>query len=386
MAIPSQTLPRVSVTRLKLADFRNYPRLDLALDSASVVFVGENGAGKTNLLEALSLFSPGRGLRRATYGEMTRAGADDGFAAHARIAGPFGETEIGTAAGQGEGGEAARRVRIEGVNAVSADALLEWLRVLWLTPAMDGLFTGPAGDRRRFLDRLVLTIDSAHGRRALDYEKAMRGRNRLLAEERADPAWLDAIEREMAESGVAISAARVEAVHLLSAMGALDEMDSVFPRALLALSGWPEDAMAGRASLDLEEEFRQRLRAGRNRDRAAGRTLDGPHRTDLLVRHGPKDMAAEFCSTGEQKALLIGIVLAHARLVGSIAGFAPILLLDEIAAHLDPARRAALFAIVESLNIQTFMTGTDAALFSALSGRAQFFDVSAGSVLPRRND
>ncbi|MBK8455721.1 MAG: DNA replication/repair protein RecF [Phyllobacteriaceae bacterium] len=373
----------MSVTRLKLNDFRNYRGLDLHFGPASVVLAGENGAGKTNLLEALSLLAPGRGLRRAAYGEVARAGSSAGFAVHGWLAGPYGETEIGTAAGGGgEAGEGARRVRIDGTNARSADALLEWVRVIWLTPALDGLFTGPAGDRRRFLDRLVLTIDPDHGRRALDYERAMRGRNRLLAEERADAAWLDAIEREMAESGVAIAAARVEALHLLSALTDMADADSPFPRALLALSGWPEDATPGRPAGDVEEEFRLRLRDGRNRDRAAGRTLDGPHRTDVLVRHGPKDMAAEFCSTGEQKALLIGIVLAHARLVGSVAGFAPILLLDEIGAHLDGQRRSALFDIVEELNVQAFTTGTEDSLFSSLAGRARFFHVANATVSP----
>lgn len=375
--------PRVAVTRLKLAAFRNYAVLDLSLGDSSVVLTGENGAGKTNLLEALSLLTPGRGLRRAAYADMTRAGAPDGFAIHARLEGPLGETEIGTAAGgDGETGEGARRVRIDGVNAKSAESLLEWLRLVWLTPAMDGLFTGPAGDRRRFLDRLVLTIDPHHGRRALDYEKAMRGRNRLLAEDRLDAHWLDAIEREMAETGVALAAARAQTMQLLAALCDTIPADGPFPRAGMALAGWPEEVVAAGPALEIEEEFRRRLSDGRNRDRAAGRTLDGPQRTDLVVRHTPKQMPAELCSTGEQKALLVGIVLAHARLVSSIAGFAPILLLDEIGAHLDSHRRAALFEIVEGLNAQAFMTGTDAALFSALNGRAQFFHVADGTIRP----
>lgn len=350
--------------------------------ASGVVLHGDNGAGKTNLLEALSLLSPGRGLRRATYGDMVRAGGHEGFAVHARLDGPSGETEIGTAAGRAEGAEGARRVRIDGANARSADELLDYLRLVWLTPAMDGLFTGPAGDRRRFLDRLVLTIDPAHGRRALDYEKAMRGRNRLLTDDRPDARWLDAIEHELAESGVAIAAARAEAMQLLAAMTAAVPEESPFPRAATALAGWPEDEIATRPALDIEEEFRRRLRDGRGRDSAAGRTLDGPHRSDLIVRHAPKDMPAELCSTGEQKALLIGIVLAHARLVANVAGFAPILLLDEIGAHLDERRRAALFAIIDDLNAQAFMTGTDATLFSALGNKAQFLHVSGGSVIP----
>lgn len=372
--------PRVAVTRLQLTDFRSYARLDLALEPAPVVLTGDNGAGKTNILEALSLLSPGRGMRRATYGEMTRTGAANGFAIHVRLDGPMGISEIGTGAGGGEDGETARRVRIDGATARSAEALADYVRTIWIAPSMDGLFGGPAGERRRFLDRLVLTVDPNHGKRALDYEKAMRGRNRLLGDDRPDPHWLDAIEREMAEAGVAIAAARTETLHLLADMTAKVPAESPFPQARLALAGWPEEDAAIRPATDIEEDFRERLRTGRARDRAAGRTLDGPHRSDLLVRHGPKDMPADLCSTGEQKALLTGLVLAHARLVAATAGFSPILLLDEIGAHLDADRRAALFAILEELNVQAFMTGTDAALFSALSGRARFLAVSGGHV------
>jgi DNA replication and repair protein RecF len=259
--------------------------------------------------------------------------------------------------------------------------MLEWLRVLWLTPAMDGLFTGPASDRRRFLDRLVLTIDPAHGRRALDYEKAMRGRNRLLADDVRDEHWFSAIETQMAETGVAIAAARVEMVRLLNSMiGRLP--DGPFPQADVMLAGAIEAQIGSLPAVDIEEGFRRSLAAERGRDRAAGRTLDGPHRSDLVIRHRPKNMPAELCSTGEQKALLVGIVLSHARLTGELAGMAPVLLLDEIAAHLDPGRRAALFDILDDIDCQTFMTGTEPTPFSDLQGRAQFLTVSAGTVLP----
>jgi DNA replication and repair protein RecF len=260
--------------------------------------------------------------------------------------------------------------------------MLEWLRVVWLTPAMDGLFPGPAGDRRRFLDRLVLAIDPGHGQRALDYEKAMRGRNRLLTEGSRDGAWFEAIETQMAETGVAIAAARAELVRLLAAM--IDRLpgSGPFPQADISLAGDLESEVAVAPAVDVEERFRRALANGRERDRAAGRTLDGPHRSDLLVRHRPKSMPAELCSTGEQKALLVGIVLSHARLTGEMSGLTPILLLDEIAAHLDAGRRAALFSILEELNCQAFMTGTDAALFSSLAGRAQFLTVDHGSVGP----
>jgi DNA replication and repair protein RecF len=372
---------KVYISRLSLTDFRNYASLSLDLSAGAVVLTGDNGAGKTNLLEAVSLLAPGRGLRRAAYGEMARESGKGGFALHARLDGPAGEVDIGTGiSGSDAPGEGARKVRINGAAARSAEAMLEWLRVVWLTPSMDSLFTGPAGDRRRFLDRLVLAVDAAHGQRALDYEKAMRGRNRLLAEGSRDGAWFDAIEAQMAETGAAIAAARAELVRLLVAMVERLPGDGPFPQADISLDGTLETAVTTMPAVEAEEQFRRALEAGRERDRAAGRTLEGPHRADLLVRHRPKGMPAEYCSTGEQKALLVGIVLSHARLTGEMAGMAPILLLDEIAAHLDAGRRAALFSILEELGGQTFMTGTDAALFSSLKGRAQFLTVDHGSV------
>jgi len=369
------------ITRLTLTNFRNYAALAVDLRPGAVVLTGDNGAGKTNLLEAVSLLAPGRGLRRAPYGEVAREGGAGGFALHARLDGPGGEAEIGTGtSGNDSPGEGARKVRINGAAARSAEAMLEWLRVVWLTPSMDSLFTGSAGDRRRFLDRLVLAIDAGHGQRALDYEKAMRGRNRLLAEGSRDGAWFEAIETQMAETGTAIAAARAETVRLLAAMIERLPGDGPFPQADIGLAGELEAAVATMPAVEAEERFRRALAEGRERDRAAGRTLEGPHRADLTVRHRPKAMAAEYCSTGEQKALLVGIVLSHARLTGEMAGMAPILLLDEIAAHLDAGRRAALFSILEDLGGQTFMTGTDAALFSSLKGRAQFLTVDHGTV------
>ncbi|MDQ2703876.1 MAG: DNA replication/repair protein RecF [Pseudomonadota bacterium] len=369
----------VFIRKLTLANFRNYSSLSLDLEPGMVVFSGENGAGKTNLLEAISLLTPGRGLRRAPYADVAREGSVGGFAVHAQLDGAKGPFDIGTGtAGLDPNSEAGRRVRINSAQAAAED-LLEWLRVLWITPAMDALFTGPAGDRRRFLDRLVLAIDPGHGRRALDYEKAMRGRNRLLADGSRDQAWFDAIELQMVEAGTAIAAARAEMVRLLAAM--IDKLPaSPFPQADLALAGSLE-AMVGHApAVEIEETFRRALASGRERDRAAGRTLDGPHRSDLLVRHRPKSMPAELCSTGEQKALLVGIVLAHARLSGEMSGSVPILLLDEIAAHLDAGRRAALFSILENLGCQTFMTGTEATLFSSIEGRALILTVDHGRV------
>jgi DNA replication and repair protein RecF len=380
-ASASRVPRRVSITRLKLTNFRNYPSLDQHFDARNVVFTGDNGAGKTNLLEAISYLSPGRGLRRASQGDVATSGSSGGFAIHAWLSGADGEFEVGTGTfGGAEADGAVRQVRVNGAAARNADVLLDHLRVVWLTPAMDGLFTGAAGDRRRFIDRMVMAIDPAHGRRTLDYEKSTRSRNRLLAAHRCDTAWLDAIEAQIAETGTAIAAARIECVRLLQAMIARQDDASPFPRAAIALSGDVEEDCRTAPAVDAEEAFRARLNAGRERDRAAGRTLDGPHRSDLLVRHAPKAMDAALCSTGEQKALLIGLTLAHARLVGDLADMAPIMLLDEIAAHLDERRRAALFAYIDELNGQTFMTGTDASLFEALKGQAQFLTVRGGSV------
>lgn len=380
MTTPSRD--SVHIARLRLTGFRNYASADVGLASGLVVLTGENGAGKTNLLEAVSLLTPGRGMRRATYGEMVSRDAPAGFAIHATLGGSEEGSEIGKGAGAGgDDGDAGRRVRINGANA-TAESLMDLLRVSWLTPAMDALFTGPAGDRRRYLDRLVLAIDPQHGRRAQDYEKAMRGRNRLLAEDRADDRWLSAIEAQMAETGVAIAAARREAVTLMSQKIETLPEEGAFPRSDIAIEGDLETEVASAPAGEVEEAFQQRLAASRGADRAAGRTLVGPHRSDLRVRHRPKAMDAEYCSTGEQKALLVGMTLAHARLTADVSGIKPILLLDEIAAHLDAGRRAALFGILGDLGGQVLMTGTDAALFSSIADTAQFLTVAHGSVSP----
>ncbi len=373
-------MARVHLTRLKLTDFRSYEALRLDCDHRHVVLTGENGAGKTNILEAVSFLSPGRGMRRAALEEIARKSGPGTWSVHAEMKGTTGPVAIGTGiADTALGAETQRRVRINGAAARSADDLLEHCRILWLTPAMDGLFTGPAADRRKFLDRLVLAIDPAHGRRAADFEKAMRARNRLLADESPDGAWLDAIEAQMVEKGVAVALARVEMASLLAGviLRAADPY-SPFPDAVLSLEGSIEVLAPDGAAADLEDGYRDRLRASRRVDAAAGRTLEGPHRTDLRVTHRPKGMAAELCSTGEQKALLIGLILAHAKLVADLGGHAPVLLLDEIAAHLDERRRAALFDRIEALDCQAWMTGTDRSLFAAMAERAQYFGVRAG--------
>ncbi|KAA0699064.1 DNA replication/repair protein RecF [Neorhizobium sp. P12A] len=369
---------KVSLSRLKLTDFRNYAAAALSLDGRHVVLTGDNGAGKTNLMEAVSFLSPGRGLRRAAYADVTRVGATSGFSIFAELDGMEGEVEIGTGADTTD--EAAvRKLRINGTPAKTADELTDHLRVLWLTPSMDGLFTGGSSDRRRFLDRLVLSLDPAHGRRASDFERAMRSRNKLLSENRFDPAWLSGIEEQMASLGIAMALARQEMLGLLDRLIADSREATPFPSAALELSGFM-DGQFDRPAVDLEDDYAGMLRDGRYRDAAAGRTLDGPHRADLLVRHREKNMEAERCSTGEQKALLVGLVLAHARLVGNLTGHAPVLLLDEIAAHLDEGRRAALFDLIDGLGGQAFMTGTDRSMFAALGERAQFFTVAHGGI------
>ncbi|MBB6508121.1 DNA replication and repair protein RecF [Rhizobium soli] len=366
------------LSRLKLTDFRNYTQASLDLDGRHVVLTGENGAGKTNLLEAVSFLSPGRGLRRAVLSDVTRVGAAAGFSVFADVDGMEGEVSLGTGIEANDGDGVSRKLRINGTPAKSTEELSDHLRALWLTPAMDGLFTGPSADRRRFLDRLVLSLDAGHGRRAGDFERAMRSRNRLLSEGRFDPAWLSAIEAQMAGLGISMAAARHEMLGLLKTLSA-NLGDTPFPTPELSLEGFLDGAM-DRPAADLEDEYLAMLSSGRGRDAAAGRTLDGPHRVDLTVRHREKDIEASRCSTGEQKALLIGLVLAHARLTADMTGHAPILLLDEIAAHLDEGRRATLFDLVHGLGGQAFMTGTDRHMFAALADRAQFLTVSHGGI------
>ncbi len=374
--------PGARVIGLTLTDFRNYSHLSLRGEGRHVVLVGENGAGKTNVLEALSFLSPGRGLRRARLDEVARVGGPGGWAVAARLAHDGDEVAIGTGLTVENGRpETSRRIRIDGEAARTSEDLLDHLRVLWLTPAMDGLFTGSASERRRFLDRLVLAVDRHHGSRVSAFERAMRERNRILDEGRMEPAWLGGLEAQMAELGVAIAAARADLVARFCRLIAENaDPASAFPKALLAIEGTLEAAVAEGAAVDVEDGYRQRLQESRYRDRAARRTIEGPHRSDLLVRHGPKDMPAGRCSTGEQKALLLGLILAHARLVTEVSGAAPVLLLDEVAAHLDEHRRAGLFDALDRLGVQAWMTGTDAALFAALGTRAERFCVSEGAL------
>jgi DNA replication and repair protein RecF len=351
----------MAVRWLSLSDFRSYRDAVLQVGTGLVVLTGENGAGKTNILEAVSLLSPGRGLRGAALGDIARRGGAGGFAVAARL----DDIEIGT--GTLASAPERRQVRINGA-AASATSLAEWLSILWLTPAMDRLFQEGASGRRRFLDRLVLALAPGHAVQAARYEAAMRARNKLLTEERPDRDWLTALEARMAEHGALIVAARREAVEALAArLGNAPE--GPFARAGLSLEGG-------------EEDLARALHAGRARDAAAGRTLAGPHRTDLGVTHLGKSQPAALCSTGEQKALLLGIVLAHADLVAERAGRRPILLLDEVAAHLDPRRRAALFERLEASGGQVWMTGTEASLFESVGAGAARLEVCDGAVFP----
>jgi DNA replication and repair protein RecF len=381
--------PRLWIEELRLTDFRSYPSLVLTAGRGPIVLTGPNGSGKTNLLEAVSLLTAGQGLRRAPYPDLARIGTGQ-WAVAATVATPLGRIRVGTGLqhqdGARPGQRVGRSVRIDGETQSGSGALGERIDILWLIPAMDGLFTGPAAERRRFLDRIAPSLDPGYRLRLGQFERAMQQRNRLLAEEVREGARFAGLERIMAETGVAIAAARAAAVAELAALIEARRAaapDSAFPWATLAIAGTLESELAARPALDVEDAYAALLQGTRERDRVAGRTLDGPHRSDLLVGHGPKGMPAANCSTGEQKSLLVGLVLAQAEMVRRHrGGAAPILLLDEIGAHLDPIRRAALFDEIVALGNQTWMTGTDAEAFSGLSGRARFHRVEGGRIEP----
>jgi DNA replication and repair protein RecF len=369
------------IRRLTLSNFRSYRAAQLEVGARPVVLVGPNGAGKTNLIEAISFLAPGRGLRRATLAEVAFVEGDGSWAVAADVEGELGLATLGTGieAPADEDTTVTRRCRIDREPVSSASAFADHLRVVWLVPAMDQLFTGPASERRRFLDRLALAVDAEHASRVSALERALRSRNRLLEEARPDPHWLDAIEHETAELAVAVAALRAETVTRLAA--ALEaRRGSPFPSAEIALEGWMEKLLPQHPAREIEDRYRAVLRDNRTRDAAAGRTLDGPHLTDLVVAYAPKDIPAADASTGEQKALLIGLVLAHAGLISEMTGFAPVLLLDEVVAHLDPGRRAALYAELDTLGAQVFMTGADPAAFTDIAAGAELFDVSPGRV------
>jgi DNA replication and repair protein RecF len=351
----------MALSRLTLTDFRNHAALGLQPQAQFIALHGANGAGKTNILEAVSLLVPGRGLRRAALSEMVRSNGTGGFAVAAEI----DDVQLGT--GVDADAPERRKVRVNGANA-TINNLAEWLSVIWLTPSMDRLFVDGAGARRRFLDRLVLALEPGHARQSSRYEKAVQQRNRLLAgASTPDPLWLDALETQMAESGAAIVGARER---MLEALVAQLDLAPAGPFAV-------PDVKLEMAGPTMAEELRSVWQKSRRRDAGAGRTLVGPHRADLIVHNRSNSQAADRSSTGEQKALLLSLILAHAALVTAQRGTPPILLLDEVAAHLDPARRAALFARLADTGAQVWMTGTEASLFDGIGPTAQLVAVGA---------
>lgn len=397
-AAAGQAARAAAVTRLSLSDFRCYARLRLDLGPSAVVLTGPNGAGKTNLLEAVSFLAPGRGLRRAKLSEVERRPAPGSETRGADPVAPWapapwvvsavletghGRTHIGTGRESGDGEKMSERrtVRIDGRPTRGQKELAEHVAVVWLTPELDRLFLDGSSARRRFVDRLVYGFHPEHAGEVAAYETVMRERSRLLAEGPADAAWLDALEDGMARHGVAIAAARSSVVRRLDAAAA--ERSGPFPAARLALAGEVDTALTEMPAVAVEDRARASLRAARAHDALHGGAVWGPHRTDLLVRYAAKDCPARDCSTGEQKALLLSITLAVARELAAERGDAPLLLLDEVVAHLDGARRAALFEEISALGAQAWLTGTDDELFAGLRGRAQFFRVLDATVMPR---
>jgi DNA replication and repair protein RecF len=376
------TLPPLALTRLTLTCFRSYAALDLDTAAPTLVLAGENGAGKTNLLEAISLLVPGRGLRGARMAELghrARGEAAGGpWAVAGRFATPAGPLALGT--GVEDAAATRRSFRLDGAAPRGQAEIAARVSAVWLTPQLDRLFQDGASARRRFLDRLVWALEPGHAREVAAYDTAMAERNRLLSEGRADPAWLAALEDAMARHGVAVAAARRVLLARLNAALA-GGVAGAFPAAEASLACTLDAALSEGPALDAEERFRGALAAARAGDASAGGARQGPHRADLLLAHAGKGLPAALCSTGEQKALLVGVVLAHAALIGAQRGAAPILLLDEVAAHLDAARREALFAALPGLGAQAFLTGTDASVFAALAPGARVLSVRAGGVV-----
>lgn len=388
-------MPAAFIRRLTLTRFRSYraAQIEIAADGP-VVLTGPNGAGKTNLIESISFLTPGRGLRRAALDDVAFAeggGATDhgttgdgSWAVSAEIEGMLGLATLGTGIEPPRAETAtSRKCRIDREPVSSAAAFADHLRVIWMVPAMDALFNGPASERRRFIDRLATAVDPNHAGRVSALERALRSRNRLL-EQGGDAHWLDAVEHETAELAVAVAAGRMETVDRLQAtLAAARDEPSAFPPAAIAVDGWMENMVATHAAVEIEDRYRAVLREGRARDAAAGRTLDGPHRSDLLVTHVLKNIPAADASTGEQKAMLIRLTLAHAALIADMTGHAPVLLLDEVVAHLDPGRRAALYDALTALGAQVFLTGADPAAFAGIAARATVFDVTPGHIAQR---
>ncbi|MGM0562577.1 MAG: DNA replication/repair protein RecF [Pseudomonadota bacterium] len=372
--------------RLTVTGFRNFAQSELRCDARPVVLLGGNGSGKTNLLEAISLLAPGRGLRRARLGDLNRRqpgnSLDHGgaWAVAARVNTADGPRELGTGLDPAnETGRERRLLKLDGEFVSSQQALGEVVSAVWVAPHMDRIFQESPASRRRFLDRLVYGFDPAHAGRIAAYEHAMRERARLLREQRGDPAWLAGLERTMAEKAVAIAAARRSLVARLSA--ACQETHGAFPAVGLALAGDAESWMDELPAVQVEERLLQSLANSRAQDAETGGAAHGAHRSDLAASDLERDMPAAFCSTGEQKALLLSLVMAHTRLLALERGSGPLLLLDEVAAHLDSDLRAALYDSILDLGVQAWMSGTDSALFSALGPKVQRFHLREGLVL-----
>lgn len=368
------------LTQLSLSHFRCYEsaRLD-GLPPGLVVLTGPNGAGKTNILEAVSLLTPGRGMRGAGMEEIQRRESSHAWAIAAQVETGGASVQVGTGLDPQTG---RRIVRINSALAKSQMALADYLSCVWLTPQMDRLFTDASGGRRRFLDKLVFTADPGHAGRVTRYENAMAQRSKLLREGNADPGWLSGLEQQMAETGIAIAAARMDFTHRLQrGIEAVEaEEDKFFPKGRLKTIGTLETLLENTPAVEVEQMFTYQLEQSRARDGETGGAATGPHKSDLSVIFAAKDMPADQCSTGEQKALLIGLVLSHARLMRAETGAPPVLLLDEIAAHLDEARRAALFDRLTHIGGQVFMTGTDENLFDAARPTARFFTVESARI------
>lgn len=369
------------LSQLQLYRFRCYgqARLD-NLPPGLIVLTGPNGAGKTNVLEGISMLSPGRGLRGARLEDIQSMHESAPWAVSAVVGSSSGFIQIGTGI---DPAKDKRVVHIQGVPSKSQSALADHLSVIWLTPQMDRLFLDGAGARRKFFDRLVFAFDPGHAGRVTRYENALGQRSRLLKEGGADPLWLRSLEAQMAETGVAIAAARLDFLQRLQ-LACDHSFGNPFPRAHLQMTGTVEELLAAGSALQVEEMLAYQLSESRLRDAETGGAASGPHKSDLQVRFAAKDMPADQCSTGEQKALLIGIVLAHARLIAAERGAPPVLLLDEIAAHLDENRRSALFDLLASLGGQAWMTGTDSALFSGVRGNGLFAHVESAQISPEK--
>lgn len=373
------------LSSLKLHHFRCYNAAALQdLSKGLIVLHGENGAGKTNVLEAVSLLSPGRGLRGARVMEVQKNDSQDPWAVAGRFETRYGdEVRLGTGLDpNSRQGAEKRTVRINGNPVKSQAKLGEYLSCVWLTPQMDRLFLDSSRERRKFLDRLVFAFDPGHSGRVTRYENALSQRSKLLRDGKGEDAWLSGLEQQMAETGIAIAAARLDFAARLQAACDTAEHEQYFPRAQFRVTGTVEELLSNAPALEVEDAFKYQLVQSRERDAITGGAATGPHKSDLAVTYAAKSMAADQCSTGEQKALLIGLILSHARLIKAERGAPPILLLDEVAAHLDESRRGALYEILFDLGAQCWLTGTESNLFEAIDGKAQFFEVKDFKVEP----